>query len=359
MASASFASEFRLQGLIAADPTIIPASACASPEPRRWLLVQREARIHNPAAPNAPWHVDILLIDQDAVLTLVEVKLAPQGTSARRQNLGQLIDYVAGARATWNARTLASAYATISAGDPLHLTRHTPFAPHEFWQRAEKNLKASRLRIIYAANQPPAETVTAIELLNAQLRTIEVYAVRIDYASDGRAYGVIAHPTPPRSTAPAPKPNTRRTPYHVLEPGQLEDHLDLFRADADPRMLALTRLASDLGYTIKRKTRRGRPESSLYLYPRPDSRALFTLYLGIAKEHGGGSFDFSPLPLQDAGLTHPRTLQELESRAAPLGSKGLHLTALRFQAHAQYEAFRELIRWTAEMIGLTQRSPTE
>ncbi len=99
MSKTDFKNELELQDLIAADPTIIPANACRSPEPRRWLLVQREARIPSPADTTSLWAVDFLLLDQDAMPTLVEVKLATPGKTARRQCLGQMLDYLTGARA--------------------------------------------------------------------------------------------------------------------------------------------------------------------------------------------------------------------------------------------------------------------
>ena len=48
------------------------------------------------------WALDHLLIDQDAIPTLVEVKRS-ENSEIRRAIVGQMLDYAAHARHTWSA----------------------------------------------------------------------------------------------------------------------------------------------------------------------------------------------------------------------------------------------------------------
>ena len=77
--------------------------------PRRWILIAREQGIAESSDAAARWAVDHLLVDQDAVPTLVEVK---RGSSPeiRRTIVGQVLEYAAHAARTWRADTLRQAF---------------------------------------------------------------------------------------------------------------------------------------------------------------------------------------------------------------------------------------------------------
>ena len=69
-----FEQEDQLQALIADHPQLLTGEQIRPDNPRRWILISREQGI--PETPGAPdrWWVDLLLVDQDATPTLVEVK---------------------------------------------------------------------------------------------------------------------------------------------------------------------------------------------------------------------------------------------------------------------------------------------
>jgi hypothetical protein len=69
-------------------------------EPRRWLLITREAGIPDAEGGQARWFLDHLFIDQDAIPTLVEVKRSSD-TRLRREVVGQMLDYAANVVAYW------------------------------------------------------------------------------------------------------------------------------------------------------------------------------------------------------------------------------------------------------------------
>ena len=69
-------------------------------EPRRWLLIAREAGIPDAEGGQARWSLDHLFIDQDAIPTLVEVKRSSD-TRLRREVVGQMLDYATNVVAHW------------------------------------------------------------------------------------------------------------------------------------------------------------------------------------------------------------------------------------------------------------------
>jgi hypothetical protein len=76
-------------------------------DPRRWLLLGREAGIPDQAEGANRWAVDHVFLDHDAVPTFVEVKRSSD-TRIRREVVGQMLDYVANAVAFWTVETLQS-----------------------------------------------------------------------------------------------------------------------------------------------------------------------------------------------------------------------------------------------------------
>ncbi len=93
-----FAAENELQQLLAHHPELIGGDQVDPDDPRRYVLVKREARV-------AGLSLDHLFLDQDAVPTLVEVKRSSD-LRARREVVAQMLDYAANAASEWNAGLL-------------------------------------------------------------------------------------------------------------------------------------------------------------------------------------------------------------------------------------------------------------
>src|SRR6266480_5691075 len=88
--------EKELQNLVEANLRLIPGEQINAEEPRRWLLLKRELPVEDPATGENRWSLDFLLLDQDAVLTLVECKRF-RDVRAKREVIGQMLDYAANA----------------------------------------------------------------------------------------------------------------------------------------------------------------------------------------------------------------------------------------------------------------------
>ena len=182
-----FAKEDDLQALIAEHPEVLDGEQMRPGDPLRWILITREQGIaESPSDAAARWAVDHLIVDQDAVPTLVEVK---RGSSAelRRTIVGQMLEYAAHAARTWTADTLRRAFeeSTTTRGlDPsdelgrLLMAEGEPDAD-SFWQSVATNLAATRLRLLFVADDIPDPLERVVEFLNAQMVGIEVLAVEI------------------------------------------------------------------------------------------------------------------------------------------------------------------------------------
>ena len=186
MVEEPFALEDTLQELIAVHPKLLSGEQINPNDPRRWILIRREQGIADTEDGGYRWALDHLLIDQDAIPTLVETKRS-DNSEIRRTIVGQMLDYAAFARRTWKVDDIRRAFeeAENDAGrnqnDALLEILQSESEPDvdDFWQRVETNLRASRMRLLFVADDIPDELTRVVEFLNEQMPGIEVLAVEI------------------------------------------------------------------------------------------------------------------------------------------------------------------------------------
>ena len=89
-----FSTEDELQALIAEHPELLDGEQIRPGDPRRWILISREKGIAETSDAAARWAIDHLIIDQDAVPTLAEVKRG-SNPEIRRTIVGQMLEYAA------------------------------------------------------------------------------------------------------------------------------------------------------------------------------------------------------------------------------------------------------------------------
>ena len=104
-----FSTEDELQALIAQHPELLDGEQIRPGDPRRWILITREKGIARTLDSGAWWSLDHLLVDQDAVPTLVEVKRG-SNPEIRRTIVGQMLEYAAHASQTWTADELRQTF---------------------------------------------------------------------------------------------------------------------------------------------------------------------------------------------------------------------------------------------------------
>jgi hypothetical protein len=181
MSEQPYETEDVLQALLAAHPDLL-AGDQANGEPRRWLLLAREAPLRDSEG-GTRWSVDHLFVDQDAVPTIVEVKRSSD-TRIRREVIGQMLEYAANAVVHWRLDELRASFeaqAREKDRDPAELLLELLGAdePERFWEQVRTNLAASKLRLVFVADDIPSELRRLVEFLNEQMQSAEVLAVEV------------------------------------------------------------------------------------------------------------------------------------------------------------------------------------
>ena len=215
-----FSTEDELQALIAEHPELLDGEQIRPGDPRRWILITREKGIAPSSSEGARWAVDHLIVDQDAVPTLVEVKRGAN-SEIRRTIVGQMLEYAAHASETWSADELRNAFenqVTAQGREPddvlsdLLQDKDKSGFDH-FWETISTNLAAKRLRLLFVADAIPDPLAQVVTFLNAQMPGIEVLAVEIKRfhgaASQTLVPRVIGRTTAASARGPSPPKLTR------------------------------------------------------------------------------------------------------------------------------------------------------
>jgi len=170
--------EEALKNLIEKYPEVIPGRQIdpESDDPPRFALLCREM-------PVGEGSLDLLLVDQYAVLILVETKLA-ENREARREVIGQIIEYAANAVKFWGngkVREEAAEFWSKHDKDVNDVIREKLGIEDEegFWQTVEENLKEGVIRLIIAGDELYPEVQRIIEYLNREMENAEVYGLEL------------------------------------------------------------------------------------------------------------------------------------------------------------------------------------
>ena len=206
-----FSTEDELQALIAEHPELLDGEQMRPGDARRWILITREKGIAASSGEGARWAVDLLIVDQDAVPTLAEVK---RGTNPeiRRAIVGQMLEYAAHASETWTADELRSAFEAqtrargLDPDDELAalLQGGEESEVDGFWEEVSTNLAAKRLRLLFVADAIPDPLARVVAFLNAQMPGIEVLAVAINRFQGESAQTLVPRVIGRTSASPGP-----------------------------------------------------------------------------------------------------------------------------------------------------------
>ncbi len=193
-----FSTEDELQALIAQHPELLDGEQIRPGDPRRWILITREKGIAQTPDSSAWWSLDHLIVDQDAVPTLVEVKRG-SNPEIRRTIVGQMLEYAAHASQTWTADELRQTFEESARDRGLEpdeeirqlLQADGEYAADDFWKNVARNLDARRLRLLFVADDIPDSLERVVEFLNAQMPNIEVLAVEIKQFRGGNSQTLV------------------------------------------------------------------------------------------------------------------------------------------------------------------------
>ncbi len=175
--------DLELQRILEMNHQLLPGDQINPKEPRRWLLIKREMPVPDPGNGQPRWIIDFLFADQDAVPTFVECKRFAV-TRARREVVGQMIEYAANGHRYWDKETLrdcAEKSATkhgrtleVALGD---LQGPECDSPDEFFDRIQQNLREGQLRLVFFLEDSPPELLSVVEFLNKQMERSDVLLV--------------------------------------------------------------------------------------------------------------------------------------------------------------------------------------
>ena len=184
MSEESYGSEADFQELLAKYPNLLAGDQINDEEPRRWLLISREAALPSEENGSNRWSVDHLFLDQDAIPTLVEVKRSSD-TRIRREVVGQMMEYAANAIVYWPIEEIQKKFELTcmdrgqDANFVLKKFLQEEINPDDFWTKVKTNLKDSRVRMLFVADKIPPELRRIVEFLNKQTDPAKVLAVEI------------------------------------------------------------------------------------------------------------------------------------------------------------------------------------
>ena len=270
-----FETEELLQELIGQHPELLAGDQMRPGDPLRWILVRREMPIEG-------WAVDHLLIDQHARPTLVEVKRG-SNRQVRREIVGQMLDYAATAASVWSERDLRQVFEETH-DEPDEVISELLQSDNEpdvdtFWEQVATNLEANRLRLLFVADEIPAELERVVRFLNEQTRdNLEVLAVEVKQYPGQFGQALVSRVI---GQVDAPSSSNTRSPN--LSRDEL---LDAFRPDVRDAMLplidAVMNVGGELRYRRTAITVRGR-----------SSRWQRPLYLARFYVPDGGRFEFT------------------------------------------------------------------
>lgn len=181
-----FQSEEFLQTLIADHPELLAGDQFANTSPRRFLLISREMGLASEVEGGDRWSIDHLFVDQDAILTVVEVKRSSD-TRIRREVVGQMLDYAANAVLYLPIEKIRARFERSheEAEEQLREFTGEEIEPDQFWENVKTNLQANKIRLIFIADDIPQELRRIIEFLNGNMSSVEVLGVEIkQYVND-------------------------------------------------------------------------------------------------------------------------------------------------------------------------------
>jgi len=191
MSEENYGQEADFQELLVKHPNLLAGNQINDAQPRRWLLISREAALPSEENGSDRWSVDHLFLDQDAIPTLVEVKRSCD-TRIRREVVGQMLEYAANAVVYWPVEEIRAKFdatcqaSGLSSDDVLEDFLGPSEDSAAFWQKTKTNLQAGKIRMLFVADEIPRELKRIVEFLNEQMTPAEVLAVEIkQYTGQG------------------------------------------------------------------------------------------------------------------------------------------------------------------------------
>ena len=179
-----YSSEEYLQTLLENYPNLLAGEQINETNPRKWIVISREFPVPGDDFSGGRWSLDHLLLDQEGIPTLVEVKRSSD-TRIRREVVGQMLDYAANAISFWKVETIRLRYESKFGNDSeqakidMDSKFENPVEYEDYWEKVDNHLKTGRIRLLFVADKIPSELKQIVEFLNQQMNPAEVLAIEI------------------------------------------------------------------------------------------------------------------------------------------------------------------------------------
>ena len=180
MKEQKYDSEARLQDLLSKYPDLLAGDQMLSASPRRFALIKPEAGVPSEDEGGDRWALDHLFVDQDGIPTMVEVKRSTD-SRIRREVVGQMLDYAANGVVYWPIEEIRARFYSYwdDPGAELERLLGSEFDEEAFWETVAVNLRAGKVRLVFLADEIPAELRRIVEFLGQQMTPAEVFAVEV------------------------------------------------------------------------------------------------------------------------------------------------------------------------------------
>lgn len=181
--------ESTLQERIEKYPELIPSEDINPDNPPDFIVLKREASVPGIGS------IDLLLSDQDGILTILETKLADH-PEIMREVVGQVLEYAAHESLEWDVeRVLQEAQDYWNKrGTTLQKSLEDSFGADRaegFWNRLSENVRQGQIRIIIASDKLPQQVRRVIEFLN-NMSKFEIYGLEIGFHADSNGRSILA-----------------------------------------------------------------------------------------------------------------------------------------------------------------------
>jgi hypothetical protein len=185
--------EEALQDLLRDHPDLISGDQISpnSADPPRFALLGVELTL------DGRYSVDHVMVDNRGVPTIIETKLF-ENPESRRDVIGQILEYAALGLAEWGSgdlRAQASSYWSKRnrvLDDELLFRFGVDLSLDEFWDSVESNVQSGVIRLLIAGDQIRPDVRRVIELLNSEMRNIDVFGLELGcYGESGDEFVLV------------------------------------------------------------------------------------------------------------------------------------------------------------------------
>ena len=313
-------TEDELQDLIARYPALIGDSDGAL------LLVEREHGVPDAVDGAARWSIDHLFVTRQATPVLVEVKRAVD-TRLRREVVGQMLDYAANGVAFWPEGGIAGQFEDVCKArgeDPNNVLAAflgEDANAGEYWAQVDANLRAGRIKLVFVADEIPAELARIVEFLNDQMRA-DVRAVELNYYDSPEGLRMLA----PRIIGETERARAQKAGGRPrLEPISVDDWLEKHIAPRGPQVLNGARSMLEVMRALVDEVDVASTQGSIYArLPRKNGKSTYPFFL---VRGGAGQIGFGWLggsPALEGDTERKRFYDKFSEAVGPLTTTNLH-----------------------------------